>query len=101
MVGAQTLDHEDHRAGSQAWRVLNRNIVFTNAFTVGWIPQTPFMVGSFTFSPEGEGTRYQAGARHWDEAANKTHEMMGFIEGWGTVARQLADLAEATHQSFG
>ncbi len=77
----------------------NRSIVFTNAFTVGWIPQTPFMVGFFTFSPEGEGTRYLAGARHWDEAAHKQHEAMGFIEGWGTVARQLADLAEATHQS--
>ncbi len=77
----------------------NRSIVMTNAFTVGWIPQTPFMVGFFTFSPEGEGTRYRAGARHWDEAAHNQHEAMGFIEGWGTVAGQLADLAEAAHHS--
>ena len=75
--------------------VPNRSIVFTNAFTAGWIPQTPFMVGFFTFTPEGRGTRYRAGSRHWDEAAHKRHEAMGFTEGWGIVAGQLADLAEA------
>lgn len=74
--------------------VPNERVVFTNAFTAGWIPQTPFMVGFFTFSPEGSGTRYRAGARHWDEAAQKQHEAMGFKEGWGLVAGQLAELAE-------
>ena len=75
--------------------VANRSIVFTNAFKAGWIPQTPFMVGFFTFTPEGKGTRYRAGARHWDEAARKQHEAMGFATGWGIVAGQLAALAEA------
>ncbi len=75
--------------------VPDERIVLTNAFTVGWIPQAPFMVGFFTFSPEGKGTRYRAGSRHWDEATHKQHEAMGFTEGWGTVAQQLADLAEA------
>ncbi len=73
----------------------NRSVVFTNAFTVGWIPQAPFMVGFFTFTAEGNGTRYRAGSRHWDEAARKQHEAMGFTQGWGTVADQLAALAEA------
>lgn len=72
----------------------NKSIVFTNAFTAGWIPQTPFMVGFFTFTPEGTGTRYRAGSRHWDEAAHKQHEAMGFTQGWSTVAGQLAALAE-------
>ena len=72
----------------------NQSIVFTNAFTAGWIPQTPFMVGFFTFTPEGRGTRYRAGARHWDEAAKTQHEAMGFNEGWAIVAGQLAELAE-------
>jgi uncharacterized protein YndB with AHSA1/START domain len=78
--------------------VPNVRIVFTNAFTVGWIPQTPFMVGFFEFAPEGEGTHYRAGARHWDEATMKQHEEMGFQRGWTQVAEQLAELAEAEHR---
>lgn len=75
--------------------VPNERIVFTNAFKAGWIPQTPFMVGFFTFTPEGTGTRYRAGSRHWDEATHNRHEAMGFSQGWGIVAAQLAALAEA------
>ena len=75
--------------------VPNRRIVVTNAFTAGWVPQTPFMVAIFTFTPEGGGTRYRAASRHWDEAAHKQHEAMGFKEGWRTVTEQLAQLAEA------
>lgn len=75
--------------------VPNESIVFTNAFTAGWIPQTPFIVAFFKFAPEGRGTRYRAGARHWNEADQKQHEAMGFIQGWNIVAGQLAALAEA------
>ena len=75
--------------------VPDRLIVMTNAFTAGWIPQTPFMVAFFELTPEGSGTRYRAGARHWDEAALQQHVAMNFSEGWGIVAGQLADLAEA------
>ena len=75
--------------------VPNKSIVFTNAFTAGWIPQTPFMVGFFSFAPEGAGTRYRAGSRHWDQAAHQQHEAMGFTAGWTIVANQLAALAEA------
>ena len=75
--------------------VPGERIVLTNAFTAGWIPQKPFMVGLFTFSPEGAGTRYRAASRHWDEATHKQHEAMGFEQGWTIVAGQLADLAEA------
>jgi uncharacterized protein YndB with AHSA1/START domain len=73
----------------------NERIVFTDAFAAGWIPRKPFMVAVFTFTPEGKGTRYRAGARHWDEAAFEQHKAMGFIDGWGVVAGQLAELAEA------
>ena len=72
-----------------------RSIVFTDAFRAGWIPQAAFMVGFFSFAPEAAGTRYRAGARHWDEAALKQHESMGFMQGWAVVAGQLAELAEA------
>ncbi|MES2713326.1 MAG: SRPBCC domain-containing protein, partial [Pseudomonadota bacterium] len=44
----------------------NQSIVFTDAFTVGWIPQSPaFMVGFATLTPNAGGTLYRAGARHW------------------------------------
>jgi uncharacterized protein YndB with AHSA1/START domain len=79
--------------------VPNARIVFTNAFTAGWIPQTPFMVGFFEFTAEGGGTRYRAGARHWDEATLKQHEAMGFRQGWTQVEGQLAELAEAEYRS--
>jgi uncharacterized protein YndB with AHSA1/START domain len=82
-------------AGHQIRHVPNQRIVFMNAFKAGWIQQAPFIVGLFTFRPEGNGTRYRAVSRHWDEAAHKQHEAMGFTEGWGIVAGQLADLAEA------
>jgi uncharacterized protein YndB with AHSA1/START domain len=74
--------------------VPNTRFVFTNAFTKGWIPAAPFMVGIFELTPEGSGTRYRACARHWDEATMKQHEAMGFIDGWTTVANQLAEIAE-------
>lgn len=75
--------------------VPERRIVFTDAFAVGWIPQEPFMVGYFELTPDGAGTHYRAGARHWSEAAFAQHKTMGFEAGWGAVAAQLAELAEA------
>jgi len=72
----------------------NRRFVFTDAFKVGWIPQTAFMVGFFEFAEEGGKTRYTAGARHWNAEAKAQHEAMGFTDGWGKVAEQLAELAE-------
>jgi uncharacterized protein YndB with AHSA1/START domain len=73
----------------------NRGFAFTDAFRAGWTPQGPFMVGFFELTPDGDGTRYRAGARHWTEEAKQQHEAMGFADGWGKVADQLAALAEA------
>ena len=74
-------------------------IVFTNAFTTGWVPATPFMVGDFTFTDDGAGgTHYRATARHWDEKAMIEHAAMGFAEGWGAVADQLREVARRVAQ---
>lgn len=78
----------------------NRKIVTTDAFTTGWVPQDPFMVAIFTFDPEGSGTRYTAKVRHWSEDALQQHESMGFHEGWGICANQLAELAEEEAKVF-
>lgn len=69
-------------------------VVFTNAFTAGWVPQAPFMVGIMTFADEDGKTRYTGSARHWDEATLRQHEAMGFADGWGVVAEQLEAVAK-------
>ena len=77
--------------------VPERKLVFTDAYTAGWVPtEKPFMTAIVTFEPEGEGgrqTRYTAIARHWTEDTRKQHEAMGFHTGWGICADQLAALA--------
>ncbi|MBA3577772.1 MAG: SRPBCC domain-containing protein [Sphingomonas sp.] len=71
-----------------------RRFVFTDALSARWVPQTPFMVGIFEIEAEGDGTRYRATARHWTAEAVEEHRKMGFEQGWGAVADQLAKLAE-------
>ncbi len=71
-----------------------RRFVFTDAFSAGWEPQKPFMVGSFEIAPDSAGTLYRACARHWTAQAVEEHREMGFEQGWGAVADQLAALAE-------
>lgn len=74
-----------------------KRFVFTDAVSHvngKWMPQAPFMIGGMEISPEAGGTRYYAWSRHWDEAAYKRHEEMGFVGGWQAVAEQLAELAE-------
>ncbi len=75
--------------------VPNRRIVSTDAFRAGWMPQGPFMVSVTEFKEEGGKTRYRATARHWTAEAKAQQEAMGFHDGWGKVAEQLAELAEA------
>jgi uncharacterized protein YndB with AHSA1/START domain len=72
--------------------------VFTNVVNKAsgdWMPDAPFMIGGFEIAPDGDGTRYFAWSRHWDEATAKKHEEMGFADGWGACADQLAALCEA------
>jgi len=74
--------------------VPNEKIVFTDAFKTAWIPsEKPFMTGIALLEPLGDGkTKYTAMARHWTEEDKKTHEAMGFHEGWGAATDQLAAL---------
>lgn len=76
--------------------VPNRKLVSTGAMTEGWVPQAGDMnfVRIDTFEPEGDGTRYTAEARHWDAEAADKHRQMGFEQGWGAAADQLAEVAE-------
>jgi uncharacterized protein YndB with AHSA1/START domain len=75
--------------------VKNERLVFTDAFTSAWVPSAkPFMTAIITFEDEGGKTRYTARARHWTREDRETHEKMGFHEGWGICADQLAELAK-------
>jgi uncharacterized protein YndB with AHSA1/START domain len=73
--------------------VPNEKLVFTDAYTDAWTPSPkPFMTVTVTFEDEGGKTRYTARARHWTVEDRQAHEKMGFHEGWGQCATQLAAL---------
>jgi uncharacterized protein YndB with AHSA1/START domain len=76
-----------------AWEE-GRRFVTTDAVTSDFMPSGPFMIGIWEIAPEGEGTRYTARARHWTDEAMRSHEEMGFAEGWGACADQLKALCE-------
>ena len=70
-------------------------IVFTDALTGGWRPaDQPFMTAVITFRDHPQGTDYVAYAMHKSGADRQNHADMGFYDGWGTVAEQLAKLVE-------
>ena len=74
--------------------VPGKYLMTTDAFTAGWQPATPFMVGIWAIEPDGDGTRYTASARHWTQEACEQHRQMGFEPGWTAVAQQLKALCE-------
>ena len=75
-----------------------RRFISTDAVTEGFVPAGPFMIGIWEIAPEESngirGTRYTATARHWTKEACDQHAEMGFAEGWGACADQLAALCE-------
>ena len=72
-----------------------RKLVFTDAFSPGWVPAgKPFMVGELTFEPKDGKTLYTARVRHWHVEDRETHAQMGFKPGWTQCAQQLEDLAK-------
>jgi uncharacterized protein YndB with AHSA1/START domain len=73
-------------------------LVFTSALGPGFRPV--IAEGGFPFTavisiePDGTGTKYTATAIHADASAKKSHEDMGFIEGWGMALDQLVEVAK-------
>ena len=107
------IDHQDRRAGGRCEMTFygpdgeempqngiylafeeGRRFVTTDAVTGDFEPSDPFMIGSWEIEPEEGGTSYTATARHWTDEARRQHEEMGFEEGWGACADQLARLCE-------
>lgn len=71
-----------------------RRFATTDAVTGDCEPAGPFMIGIWEVAPEGTGTRYTATARHWTAETCQEHAAMGFEDGWGACADQLAALCE-------
>ncbi|MFE9680467.1 SRPBCC domain-containing protein [Streptomyces sp. NPDC002701] len=74
-------------------------IVFTNAVDSTWRPARPApvaMTATITLLDHPDGTDYRMVVRHGDPEARAHHDKLGFADGWGTVAGQLAAFAEST-----
>ena len=72
-----------------------QRLVFTNSLTAGWRPaEQPFITAIITLADHAEGTEYNAYVMHKNPADRAMHEELGFFDGWGTVAGQLAALVE-------
>lgn len=68
----------------------NKRLVFTDTLLPGYRPSPkPYFTAVLELTPKGNGTRYRAVAIHGDEANRKSHEEMGFHDGWGTVVDQM------------
>jgi uncharacterized protein YndB with AHSA1/START domain len=73
-----------------------KRIVFTNALVGGYRPaEQPFMTAVITLDEHDLGTAYRAVVMHRNPEDQAMHRDLGFYDGWGTVARQLAELVEA------
>jgi uncharacterized protein YndB with AHSA1/START domain len=76
---------------------VGERIVFTNAVDSHWRPAAPeplAMTAEIVLSDHPDGTDYRVIVRHRDPAARDRHDELGFIDGWGTVTAQLAELVE-------
>jgi uncharacterized protein YndB with AHSA1/START domain len=74
--------------------VPNERLVITDAYTKAWEPsEHPFITVDLTFEDLGGKTKYTARVLHWTVSDCEKHEQMGFHEGWGRCADQLAAVA--------
>jgi len=80
--------------------IRNEKLVWTNALAPGFRPSKPQAAevgecGVIVFTAvilleaHANGTKYTALAMHQDESGRKTHEQMGFHDGWGKALDQL------------
>ena len=87
--------HEIPCPGTYLEIVPGEKLVFTDAYIGDWQPKPdgkPFMTAIITFEDEDDQTRYTARVRHWRREDYDAHVQMGFHQGWGQCADQLAAL---------
>ena len=70
--------------------VPGERLVFTDALLPGYRPSgSAFMTAIITLEAVAGGTRYRAVARHASPESRKSHEDMGFHNGWGMALDQM------------
>ncbi len=98
-VVMQSPEGEDHpNVGCYLEVIPNERLVWTGALAPGYRPalerpEAPVFTAIIAMEPHGKGTKYTAIAMHRDEQGRKTHEGMGFHEGWGKALDQLVATA--------
>lgn len=76
--------------------VPHERMVWTDTLLPGFRPaEKPFFTAALLLERLGQGTKYTAIAIHGSAETRKTHEEMGFHDGWGTVANQMVDYIKA------
>lgn len=87
---------EHNNMGCYLEVIEGERIVFTDALGPNYRPTTaPFITAIITFTDHAGGTAYHAHVMHKDTAERERHDTMGFHEGWGAAATQLAEVAMA------
>jgi uncharacterized protein YndB with AHSA1/START domain len=82
--------------GSYIEVVPNERLVFTDTLLPGYRPsEKPYFSAVLELSPIPGGTRYRAIAIHGTPENRKSHEEMGFHDGWGTVVTQMVEHIKA------
>src|SRR5215831_5451915 len=82
----------------------NQKLVFTSALGPGYRPvEKAEGCGGLLFTAvvlleaQGRKTKYTAIAIHADEASRKSHDEMGFRDGWGTALDQMIAMIHEQH----
>lgn len=87
----------DHVDGSFVAVEPGERLVFTNvvnsALRPAW-PEPVAIVAEVFLREHPEGTEYTAVVRHDSAASRAKHQELGFEEGWGATAEQLATVSE-------
>lgn len=101
-IGRNGANFEPHITGCFLAVDKLERIVFTDALVGGWRPaQATFVTAIITMNEHPDGTEYIATALHANLDDRNRHKELGFYDGWGTVTRQLAELAESRTRSLG
>lgn len=77
--------------------VPQERLIFTDTLLPGFRPApNPFFTAGLYLEPTASGTRYTAVAIHGSEENRRSHEEMGFHDGWGTVVEQMVEHIKAS-----